>query len=409
MKLNRNQIKMKIKYFKYYILFALIYFGQGIYHLPYQSLELWLKKVMGLGVDKVAYISAFATIPWTIKPLYGIISDTFPICGYRRKSYLIINYILIVLTGLYIFSYGLTISSLLIINVLCAIAFAMNDVCCDSIMVEKGQEFNMTGVFQSVQWGASSIASVLVGLFGGLIAQYLNYQIAYLFVSIVTIGILLFLVKNYKEKKRTEKINTKSFIGIKKAIKNKQLWLALVFLFCLWFSPSFGLALRWKMRDVLHFNELFIGLLGTTGAGFGILGAIIYGKICRKVPLKKLLTWSIIFSGATTFCFLYYPNWIIALVYAILFGIFGMISHLVVLDYSAKITPKEAEGFAFAGICSILNLSGMLSGVVGGFLYPIIGLNWLIIISGTFTLLCLFFIPHLKLEIKNEDNSILSR
>ena len=389
---------MNKKYFKYYILFSLIYFGQGIYHLPAQSIELWLKDIMGLGVEKIAYIAAFATIPWTIKPLYGIISDSLPLFGYRRKSYLIISYILIILTSLYIFFFGLTIPTLLLINVLAATCFSFSDVCCDGIMVEKGQECNMTGVFQSVQWGAISVASVLTGLFGGLIAQYLNYRYANLFVALIILGILGFIIKNYKEKKRTEKINTKSFIGIKKAIKNKQLWLALVFLFCLWFSPSFGLALRWKMRDVLHFNEIFIGLLGTTGAGFGILGAIIYSKICKKVNLKKLLKWSIIFSGITTFCFLYYPNWIVALIYAVLFGVFGMIAHLVVLDYAAKITPKEAEGFAFAGICSVLNLGGMLSGVVGGFLYPKIGLNWLIIISGLFTLLCLFFIPHLKIK-----------
>ena len=388
----------KIKYLKYYMLFALVYFGQGVYHLPAQSVELWLMNVMNLGVEKIAYIMAFATIPWTIKPIYGIISDTFPIFGYRRKSYLIINYTLIILAGLYITLFGLTIPSLLIINVLCAVAFAMNDVCCDSIMVEKGQELNMTGIFQSVQWGSISVASLIVGLSGGLIAQYLNYRYANFFVALITMGILGFIIKTYKEKKRTEKINKKSFTGIKKALKNKQFWLAMVFLFCLWFSPSFGIALRFKMRNVLKFNEIFIGLLSTTGAGFGLLGAIIYAKICKKVNLKKLLTWSVIFSGITTFAFLYYPNWQIALLYAVVFGIFGMISHLVVMDYSAQITPKEAEGFAFASICSILNLGGMLSGVVGGFLYPRIGMNWLIIISGLFTLFCLFFIPYLKIQ-----------
>ena len=29
-------------------------------------------------------------LPWIIKPLYGIISDTFPLFGYRRKNYLIL-------------------------------------------------------------------------------------------------------------------------------------------------------------------------------------------------------------------------------------------------------------------------------------------------------------------------------
>lgn len=38
----------------------------------------------------MSLIFSITTIPWVIKPLWGFISDTFPIFGYRRKSYLII-------------------------------------------------------------------------------------------------------------------------------------------------------------------------------------------------------------------------------------------------------------------------------------------------------------------------------
>jgi len=392
---------MKNKYTKYYILFALIYFGQGIYALPSQSVFYLMKETWGLTVEKIAYIGALATIPWTIKPLYGLITDAFPLFGYRRKSYLIINYSAIILLGLYIFFFGLTIQSLIAINILGACAFAMNDVACDGIMVEKGQKYKLTGKFQSVQWGAISIASLLTGVAGGAIAKYLDYKMANLFVVLFIFGILIYMITQYKEKKRKERVNTKSFEGIVKALKSKQLWISVAFLFCLWFSPSFGLALMFKMRDILNFNKIFIGLLGTTGSAFGILGAIIYWKICKKINLKKLLYLTTFLAGITTFCYLYYPNWQIAVLYAVIFGIFGMISHLVILDYAAQITPKEAEAFTFAGICSVLNFGSMGSTVVGGFLYSRIGLNWLIIISGIFTLLCLAFIPYLKIGDKS--------
>jgi len=391
----------KIK--KLYLLFMLVYFAQGIYALPGQAIFYWLKETMGLTVEKISYIGALSTIPWTVKPIYGLISDLIPVYGYRRKSYLIINYILIALSGFYVYFFGLTVPSLITINILCATAFAFNDCAIDGVMVEAGQKYNMTGKFQSVQWGAINMASLLTGLCGGLIAKYLNYQYANLFVSIFIVGILIFLIKSYKEKKRPSKINKKCLKGIKLAIKNKQLWLALAFLFCLWFSPSFGTALMFKMRDTLGFDKIFIGILGTTGSGFGILGAILYSRACKKFNLKKLLFWSTLISGLTTFCYLYYPNWMIAVVYSVLFGIVGMICHLVVLDYSAQITPKEAEGFTFAGICSVLNLAGMGSRVLGGFLYPRIGLNWLIIISALFTMTCLLFIPHLKIGVVNNE------
>jgi hypothetical protein len=38
----------------------------------------------------VAFLTSFAAFPWVVKPLYGFLSDTVPIFGYRRRSYLVI-------------------------------------------------------------------------------------------------------------------------------------------------------------------------------------------------------------------------------------------------------------------------------------------------------------------------------
>jgi BT1 family len=35
-------------------------------------------------------LQGFSTLPWLIKPLYGFASDTFPLFGYRRRSYLVL-------------------------------------------------------------------------------------------------------------------------------------------------------------------------------------------------------------------------------------------------------------------------------------------------------------------------------
>lgn len=54
-------------------------------------------------------------MPWSFKLLYGIASDTVPIFGYRRKSYLIMNGIIatlimymIIMPGLVVNKYFLT-------------------------------------------------------------------------------------------------------------------------------------------------------------------------------------------------------------------------------------------------------------------------------------------------------------
>ncbi|KAJ6897691.1 hypothetical protein NC652_024486 [Populus alba x Populus x berolinensis] len=43
------------------------------------------------GKEKAAVISGFSALPWLIKPLYGFISDSVPLFGYRRRSYLVLS------------------------------------------------------------------------------------------------------------------------------------------------------------------------------------------------------------------------------------------------------------------------------------------------------------------------------
>lgn len=40
--------------------------------------------------SKAAYLSSIIAFPWSVKLLYGIISDKLPMCGSKRKSYVIL-------------------------------------------------------------------------------------------------------------------------------------------------------------------------------------------------------------------------------------------------------------------------------------------------------------------------------
>ena len=69
--------------------FGLAYFAHGIAGgLAKQPFTYYFKS-LGMTADMVAAWLSLAAIPWMIKPLYGLLIDLVPLCGYRRKSYLI--------------------------------------------------------------------------------------------------------------------------------------------------------------------------------------------------------------------------------------------------------------------------------------------------------------------------------
>ena len=87
---------------------------------------------------RLAAFTWIITIPWFIRPVYGLLSDFVPLFGTRRRSYF------------------------LIMSATAALA---------AVMVENGKRVGLTGAFQSVQWGALSAASILVGVGGGYLAE----------------------------------------------------------------------------------------------------------------------------------------------------------------------------------------------------------------------------------------------
>jgi len=108
----------------------------------------YFKHYLELEPTYTQYLMSVVSLPWSLKIIYGIIADNIPICGSRRKSYIIINGILQYLS-MFVLALGLLegavpITCTLVLN---SISGAFIDVVVDALMVvqsrldpEKGSE-----------------------------------------------------------------------------------------------------------------------------------------------------------------------------------------------------------------------------------------------------------------------------
>ena len=112
------------------------YFNQGSKTLVTLASSDLFKAYYGLEPSYVQSIMATIMLPWSIKLLYGLISDNFVICGSRRKSYLLIGALtqFLSMIALAFNSTGnlhFTIACLFLSN----LSVAFSDVIVDSLMV----------------------------------------------------------------------------------------------------------------------------------------------------------------------------------------------------------------------------------------------------------------------------------
>ena len=382
------------------LLFGIVYFAQGMWYLPNQTITISLKDA-GLSAGQVATFFAITTVPWLIKPVYGLLSDFVPLFGFHRKSYLMLTSATAATAGLLL---GVTgehsYSRMAILFTGMALGLAFTDVLVDALMVENGKPLRLTGAFQSVQWGAITVASILVGELGGYLAEHRRLHAAFFIAAcfpLVSFLMAALFVREAPARKEREEFRI-TWRAIRKALAEREIWVVGGFIFFWTFSPSFGPALLYYQTDVLHFSQQFIGHLGALAAVAGVVGALIYAPLSRLVPLRRLINLSIGVGVVGTLAYLFYEGPVSALIIDVVFGCVGMTTQLAFLDLAAKSCPRHIEATFFALLMSIYNGGTQISQNIGGRLYDSFGYTPLVLVSTAFTALAWVLVPMVRID-----------
>jgi predicted MFS family arabinose efflux permease len=383
---------MKKSSFWIYALSSAVYFGQGIEGLPSLPFFFYLKENLHLDESRIMFLSAWITLAWLVKPLLGYLIDS---SRFSKKVWIVGSLLgsLIFATLLGMINY-LPLVWLLIFMAIASSNTAIRDVAVDGVMCVEGKKAKITGRIQSLQWGFLTVASVMTGFLGGYLAEYWSYQVGYLILIPIYL-IIIAIVTQYKPSKSVAKSSINLRQTLKELFADKRLLLVCLFLFLYKFSPAFGTPLTFILKDKFMWSKQFIGTIDTVSAGVGLLGAWAYFHYSNKLNLRKWLIASVFIGAVTTLCYLVFTP-VTAIVYTIVFSVMGMFISLLILDFMAQNTKKGLESTSFALLCSVSNLAATCNGFAGSFLFPIIGLQWLIILSALTSFACLPIIPLLK-------------
>lgn len=71
-------------------LLALYFLHAFVDTFPMTAYGKWLFDVVHMPPAMTAVYYSVTFFPWNLKPLYGLISDNLPLCGYRRKPYIVL-------------------------------------------------------------------------------------------------------------------------------------------------------------------------------------------------------------------------------------------------------------------------------------------------------------------------------
>ena len=406
-----------------------VYFVQGILGLARLAVSFFLKDDLGLNPAEVAALTGITALPWIIKPLFGFISDGLPIFGYRRRPYLILSGLLGCASWLALATVVDDALTATVVILFTSLSVAIGDVIVDSLIVERAREESLvqSGSLQSLSWGASALGGLLTAYFSGLLLQHLSndrvFEITASFPLIVSV--VAWLITEEKIDKDNPDTHISPVRGQLKqlwsALKQKQVWLPIAFLFTWQATPTADSAFFFFSTNELGFEPEFLGRVRLVTSFASLVGIFLFQRYLKTVPFRKILGWSTVIAavlGMTTLLLVTHTNralgiddrWF-SLGDSLILTVVGQITWMPVLVLSARLCPKGVEATLFALLMSIWNLSGLLSHELGALLTAVLGVTetnfdklWLlVIITNLSTLLPLPFLGWLPSEDPQED------
>lgn len=386
------------KFFWEHLLFGIVYFVQGALSLTSVAMPIFLRETLDLSIPQITTLLAIAATPWIIKPLYGLISDYYPIKGLRRKPYLL-GASLLASLGWFLTAINRTYYSVLFAQSCAALGIAASDVFADGLAVEKSTP-ERKGKIQAVCWGSRSFGAVATGFFGGWLLNFFTPQ--NIFVVTGVLPLFTFAVALVVKEKTYKPPTLSLWALLKNTVRAyaqaRILWWVALFLFLWYVAPSFGTPLFFFLKDTLGITETQLGLLSSTVHLGGIVGAVLFWNWLDKVSMKRLVVWLVLLNAALTLLFFVITNLPAAMAVYFVSGTIGIIVVIASMKIIVGVCPKGIEATTFALLAGITNLaSNVISVFVGGQLYALIGFKPLILVSAVASLIPLLFVKKIFL------------
>lgn len=380
-----------------------VYFAQGFRALSELRLQLWLKDGLRFEPADLQWLMSLAALPWSVKPLYGLVSDARPLWGRRRKPYLIIGALLgaVSWVSLALLSrHGEDANRHLLLALLVAgnLSTALSDVIVDAMVAERaaaaakaGGDECQTGTegedaLQTLCWGSLSVG----GLVGSGLGVLSGSRAPPSFVFAVTaLAPLLSLLSAAVLPERRAEGDAAAGVraqvaALVAALRRPRIHRPLAFFFLQRaLVPSVNQSLLFFTTDVLRFSPEFLAAQGALAYLCFLLGSVVYSRYIAGVAFKRIFYCAqaaLALLSLGDLCLVLRLNLRVGIPDAAFVvgadSVATVIERLTLQPFlviAARVCPPGCEAALYAFFMSTFNFGATASGVFGTFITPHFG------------------------------------
>ena len=350
----------------------------------------------------MALFMQLAALPWSFKPIAGLLSDSLPLFGSRRRNYLVLSVglagLLWLAMGVVPRTYAILLATAVAFNIMAALASTVTG----GLLVQGAQEHNATGRLSSLRLIVINISYIVAGPIGGFLAAkafgWTALTAGLLFISMVPLTLLLL-----REPPTAQPIVLATsplkagWEQLKTIFRCRTLWIVGGLFFLVQVAPGLYTPLRYYQKNTLKFDSQFMGNLGIIYGGMGLLASFVYPLVCRRLRLRPLLYMAISCTVLSNLAYLGYVSRTTAFVVEGAAGLGLTLAQLPLFDLAARATPRGSEALGYSLMIACWNWGLFFSDILGSWLFERFGQTFrnLVWVNAGTTALVLLVIPFL--------------
>ena len=315
--------------------------------------------------------------PWCFKPIYGFISDKYPIFNWgKRKPY--ISFACLIASLLYINVYDFKDNFIVFVIYLTLISMyiCITDVCADSITVGYAKRESKSGLIQSNTWISRGSGTLIGFIFGGLMYNKTSAQDVLNLTCYIPLinAITVWNIKEFEEN------HTKipSLNDLKKNFMKQKEFILILFLFHV--APNYRVFYEYFLREKLDYTADNFTYLNVISSISFVCGLISFKYYFRKFKLKKVLAFAVLSSSLLRLTQIgvvlnWFPYFGIVMLDGMIESFCGQLIMMPLIVIAAKICDDGLEGSFFSFVMSVMNFGGFLGDEFGAFIAHLLGVS----------------------------------
>jgi hypothetical protein len=357
------------------MLVSLLSFGSpsgGLIDIP---VSFFLKNRLHLEAQELADFRVFAAIPLYFSFAFGAFRDWDPLALGDRGLVVLFGSITALLYVAFAFvplSYGTLLTGVLLLTTAHLFAAAAQN----GLTALVGRRYAMTGQISAI-WNMFLIVPAVVAfLIGGILSELLEQADLYraqqtLFLAGAAVMAAVACWGFWKpslnsHERRVPGITETHF---KRLLQHWPIYPALL-IWLLWnFAPGSLTPLQYYLQNVLKGDDALWGQWNAIFTASFAPTFVIFGLLCRRLPLRTLLIWGSVAAIPQMVPLLFIQSPTGALVAAIPIGLLGGLATAAYTDLIIRCTPPGLEGTTMMLSSSLFFISSRFGDVLGAYIY----------------------------------------